>query len=451
MKRPIVYDLSHLTHRLAFEAPVGIDRVDLAFARHFGLAEGKIAATLRYGRKYPRVLAPSSLADVVRRVERRWRECSPVETDAKYLRIRAWITGDRDPSAAVDVDCRNRARLKGATGVWNSSPAAAAAARFKRWISAATVRRFHAPRAVEGGERIVPDDAIYLNVAQHALETAAFFEWLTPRKDVQCVFFLHDLLPLDYPEFWWPGHQALFSRRIDTMFRHATALITSSDVVRERACRELEARGRPPLPIFSCPLPSPIGAIEASTAYDAELVEHPYFVIIGTIEPRKNHALLFNVWRRLAARGGAVPKLVVVGNRGWENEQALDMLERCASISAHVREIAGLSNAGVAKLLANARALLMPSFAEGYGLPLVEALGLGAPVVASEIPVFHEVTQEKAIFRDPIDGLGWSEAIEALSDLQSPAARAAREAARTFRAKDSETYFSAVEDFLTTL
>jgi glycosyltransferase involved in cell wall biosynthesis len=95
--------------------------------------------------------------------------------------------------------------------------------------------------------------------------------------------------------------------------------------------------------------------------------------------------------------------------------------------------------------------LLMPSFAEGYGLPLVEALSVGTPVIASDIPVFHEVTQGRAIFRDPIDGLGWSEAIMALADVQSQESRAAREEARRFRPMTSDVYFEGLEAFLSTL
>jgi glycosyltransferase involved in cell wall biosynthesis len=428
MSRPIVYDLTHLCHRLRFESPVGIDRVDLAFGRHF--ARGKIAAAVHYARRYPKVLPPSDLDHIVHRVEQRWREFSPIEIDSKFLQTRDWIRG----------------ALRSKTGIPPSTVKPP-----KPWILTKITPNIRDMRWLSENRR-VPDNAVYLNLAQHATEWGGAFEWLIARKDVQCVFFLHDLLPLDYPEFWWAGHEALFSKRVDTILRHATALITASNVVRDRAYRELKARGKPAVPILSCALPSPIETIDASSsATDPSLAECPYFVVLGTIEPRKNHSLLLNVWRSLAARGGAVPKLVVVGTRGWENEQVVNMLERCPSISEHVWEVAGLSNAGIIRLLANARGLLMPSFAEGYGLPLVEALSLGTPVVASDIPVFHEVTQETASFCDSIDGLGWSRWISALSDLQTPEARAARKAVKTFRTPSNKRYFSAVEDFLGSL
>ncbi|WP_163778702.1 glycosyltransferase family 4 protein, partial [Proteus mirabilis] len=72
--------------------------------------------------------------------------------------------------------------------------------------------------------------------------------------------------------------------------------------------------------------------------------DRPTFVACGTIEPRKNHLLLLHLWRALAERlGAATPRLVLVGRRGWEAENIVDMLERCPAIREHVVEVSGLS------------------------------------------------------------------------------------------------------------
>ena len=85
-------------------------------------------------------------------------------------------------------------------------------------------------------------------------------------------------------------------------------------------------------------------------------------------------------------------------------------------------EAAGLSTAGLVELVAGARGLLMPSFAEGYGIPIVEALSLGTPVVASDIPVHREIAGGHAAFLHPLDGPGWRDAIRRLARTGEPEA-----------------------------
>ena len=99
----------------------------------------------------------------------------------------------------------------------------------------------------------------------------------------------------------------------------------------------------------------------------------------------------------------------------------------------------------------NAVAVLMPSFAEGYGIPVVEALSLGTPVICSDIPVFREISQDKALLRSPIDGRGWLEAIESMTGAGSVLREKYAAKARDFRAPTWDSYFRNVQDFLATL
>ena len=110
------------------------------------------------------------------------------------------------------------------------------------------------------------------------------------------------------------------------------------------------------------------------------------------------------------------PRLVLVGERGWENEHIIDLLDRSPRLQKHVVEVSGLPTPSLKRLMGGARALLMPSFGEGYGLPVVEALALGVPVIASDIPVFHEVGGGRIMMIDPTDGPRWREAIRGFSD-----------------------------------
>ena len=144
----------------------------------------------------------------------------------------------------------------------------------------------------------------------------------------------------------------------------------------------------------------------------------PYFVILGTIEPRKNHLLLLWIWRDLCERLGpaGVPQLLIIGRRGWENENVIDMLDRCAVLHGVVRELDRLPDQELRAILAGAQALLMPSFAEGFGLPIAEALAAGIPVIASDLAVHRETGGDVPDYIDPLDGPAWKQAVLAYAD-----------------------------------
>ena len=170
-----------------------------------------------------------------------------------------------------------------------------------------------------------------------------------------------------------------------------------------------------------------------------------YFVVCGTIEPRKNHLMLLNLWRELASRGPA-PKLVIVGKRGWLCDNVLSMLDRCDALHSCVIESGGLSTPGLRRLLAGARALLMPSFAEGFGIPVAEAMAARVPVIASDIEVFREIGGDALDYVDPLDGSGWLDAI--LAYAQADSARREATLRRLAGAPPSPAFFAQIDEFL---
>jgi len=146
-------------------------------------------------------------------------------------------------------------------------------------------------------------------------------------------------------------------------------------------------------------------------------VDRPYFVVLGTIESRKNHLLLLQVWKLLIEQlGEQTPLLVVIGQRGWECENVVDLLERCEQLKGHFIELPACSDADIATWLTHAQALLFPSFTEGFGLPLVEALACHTPVITSKLKVFQEIAGTIPEYLDPIDGLGWLAMIKEYSE-----------------------------------
>jgi glycosyltransferase involved in cell wall biosynthesis len=210
-----------------------------------------------------------------------------------------------------------------------------------------------------------------------------------------------------------------------------------------RAFAQQHGLALPPLqaaPLAPAALPAPVGPAPHA---------HPYFVVLGTIEPRKNHWLLLHLWRELVAElGPAAPHLVVIGQRGWECENVVDLLERCEPLRAHVHELPDCSDATLAAYLAHARALLFPSFAEGYGLPLVEALMLGTPAIASPLPAFREAAGEIPEYLEPLDGAGWARAIRDYACPDSPRRAAQLQRMEGFATPTWDSHFAQVQALL---
>ena len=420
--RPIVYDMSHLIARLRAETGTGIDRIDLAYASHF-FSPAEQGEAVRYGSRSPRLIGGAWAKGFTRAAQGVWTPAETPQAEALW----AWL------EAPPGVAAKPRPSL-------NSRHSAPAWGRkLLSW----------AGYLVGNARRVVPPRAVYINVGYHRFEHPRFFAWLAARPDVDGVFMIHDLLPLDYPEYFEPGETEKFDDRIATALRFGRAFLVSTETVRRRLQQEIAARGLAPRPIWARPFPSPLGEFPGETL-TRRAAKRPYFVVIGTIEPRKNHLLLLHVWRDLARRMAAPPRLAIVGARGWENEQVLDLLDRCEILAPHVVETSNLGSRELAELIAGARAVLAPSFAEGYGLPIVEALAQGTPVVASDTESAREVSQGRARLLSPLDGAGWAAEIERLATdddyQQSLKMRAAG-----FVAPNWRDYFLSLDRFIAEL
>jgi len=162
--------------------------------------------------------------------------------------------------------------------------------------------------------------------------------------------------------------------------------------------------------------------------------------------------LLLQVWARLVrAHGADAPRLLVIGQRGWESEQVFDLLDRSEVLRGAVVEIGQCSDSELEAHLRGARALLFPTLVEGYGLPLIEALASGTPVIASDLPVFHEIGQEIPDFIDPLDGPAWQAAIRSYSRDPSAAREAQLGRLAHYRAPTWDGHFSSITAWLGTL
>ncbi|HYD96516.1 MAG TPA: glycosyltransferase family 1 protein [Noviherbaspirillum sp.] len=267
------------------------------------------------------------------------------------------------------------------------------------------------------------------------------------RLGVKQMFFVPDLIPVTHPEYCRPGERDKHVARLNGMLAGAAGMITQSQATLDELAGFASKTGAamPPAAVLPAPALLPAPASRPPLA-------KPYFVVLGTIEARKNHWLLLQAWRRLQQRmGRRTPRLLVIGRRGRECENVADLLDRCASLRSVVTELPHCSERDLSTYLRHARALLFPSFAEGDGMPLTEALQLGTPVIASDLPVFREIAGDVPDYLDPLDGTGWAERIEAYSDAAFPRRVAQIERSRALALPTWGQHFERIDAFLETL
>ena len=284
---------------------------------------------------------------------------------------------------------------------------------------------------------------IYLNVGHTGLNEVSLPAWIK-RHSLRAVYLVHDLIPITHPEFCRPGESEKHRWRMANVLDTATALIGNSQATLDDLAAFAKARGSS--------MPPSIAALISGSPFQrraqAQALGRPYFVTLGTIEGRKNHAMLLGLWRKMVAElGDDAPLLLIIGQRGWQAGEVFDQLDNLGDLEGHVRELGRCGDEEAAGWIGGACALLMPSFAEGFGLPVIESLRLGTPVIASNLGVFREIAGDIPSYLDPRDSAGWERTI--LAFMKGGEERD-RQLARMkdYRPPDWDAHFSAVERFL---
>jgi glycosyltransferase involved in cell wall biosynthesis len=429
MARPIAYDMLRLMLGPMHETPRGIDRID------FGIASALHAdwpaalnglALMPWGLRY---FGRKKLAEGGEQLRTLWREHIARDDDPIYQRLKRFLA---DPARVPETPPLHSARwiaeLQGGL-------------RLVRFMTRAG--KWELGRKV----RTLPRNSLYLSIGHYGLGSPALLSWLDDRPDIRSVFMLHDVIPLEAPELVAQSSRRLHQRALATIVKHASALIAPSEAAKQAILAELRRRGAPELPIHA--VSSPVDeAFTVPAEPDPDLAARPYFVICGAIEVRKNHLLLLQVWRELVLRHGkSAPALVIIGAPGFGYDAIHSSIDHCLPLRSFVHVSIGLSTPALRTVMAGARALLMPSFAEGFGLPPIEALVLGTPVLLSDIPAHRETADGFGIFLEPTDTPGWRRQIEAMTkDTTEYLALRARIAA--FRPKTWQQYMGQIQDIL---
>jgi glycosyltransferase involved in cell wall biosynthesis len=253
----------------------------------------------------------------------------------------------------------------------------------------------------------------------------------------------HDLDFLDHPE----RTQAEFAGRYAARARRDARATDHVIAVSAYTAGEVEARlGIPRHRITVCRPGRPNWTVR-SEAPPASLA---YLLFVGTLEPRKNVAGLLEAYGRVVARNPQAPPLTLVGRAVPESAPILAQLDR-PPFAGRVKHLGYIPDADRPALYAGATALVLPSFAEGFGLPVLEAMTVGVPVIASDRGSLPEVVGDAGLLVSPDDPDELAAALQRLSTDRALAASLGARGARRALIFDWMTSAAALHDTYTAL
>jgi alpha-1,3-rhamnosyl/mannosyltransferase len=246
------------------------------------------------------------------------------------------------------------------------------------------------------------------------------------RSPVPLVVTLYDTAGFDHPE-WLTRENALHQRFVVApALRSAARVVTSSEFARERIARHV----RVPLERIEV-VPLGVDPVFGPGAVDEHVlarlgVKRPYVLTVGTLQPRKNLEAALTAFELLD--DGL--QLVVAGARGWSDAELVARLGN-ARAADRIKLAGRLSDDDLVSLYRGAGCLIYPSRYEGFGLPPLEAMACGTPVVASNATSIPEVVGDAALLAEPDDPATIAAAVEdALARREELAARAREHAAQ---------------------
>ncbi len=229
------------------------------------------------------------------------------------------------------------------------------------------------------------------------------------------VLTIHDLSTLLHPEL----HRQPLVRRARTRLplaaKMARAIITPTEAVKREVCEHLKIKPEKLTAIHEAPRDffQPVPESESAAVRKRLRIESEFLLFVGTLEPRKNLLTLLKSLQQVFRETSLRPQTVIVGGEGWLMSET-ERFIASSGVADRLRFTGYLQDEDLRALYASCRAFIYPSIYEGFGLPPLEAMACGAPVIAARIPALQEVLDNAAILVDPLDEKSLAQAIVGL-------------------------------------
>lgn len=269
----------------------------------------------------------------------------------------------------------------------------------------------------------IPSGAVFFDI-DSVWNSRLNRSWLFPilkKNGVKIVTELYDLIPITHPQFCHSSTTANFMAYVGANLKYADLIITNSNATVLALNDLTDKLSMPRKKSIVVPLSSDFTNNASSSSkneVDPEVKEiadaGKYLLMLGTIEPRKNHSLVIDALESGLAEAGM--RAIFAGRIGWNVEELEERMKNHELYGKSLFFVETPDDSTVDYLYKNAFAVAFPTFNEGFGLPLIESFMRGTPVVASDITVLHEVAGEYADYFDPNDKDDFVRCVKALMD-----------------------------------
>lgn len=266
------------------------------------------------------------------------------------------------------------------------------------------------------------------------------------KKGVKLIQLVYDMLPVVTPQY--SGHSTKSLTRFSLeIYPRCSLLLSISEHTKHDLDEWLKRNHKTVPPIEVIRLGDDFNFAKAKKPTGTETIKSgDYILCVGTIEARKNHTLLYYVYKRAKQQGIKLPKLVVVGRRGWQTDDIYELIKNDPETSEQFVILENCDDNGLSWLYENCKFSVYPSFYEGWGLPIAESIARGVPCACSNTSSMPEVVGELATYFSPSST---DECLAALQKLQDPKElNAARKKALQYKTTTWDQSFEQIHDII---